>query len=253
MWVPAGMAAVCAVQNAGISCGQSIWQGTIILNSFVWGLFILKDTHFHNNYIGGFLIFGLIVSVVGMTLCFAKKSTENQRVQPSMDESLTSVGSVKSHNDQGSMVLGVGAALFNGIWGGANLVPSKYSPYHGIRYALSYSYGAAIANICLLIAYALLQLIYGRPFPSFHFRVMAFPGFLSGCAWSAGNFCSLYAVNALGEGIGYSLIQASVIISGAWGIILYGELSGYRILIWSFFLLICVATMVGLALEKSSH
>merc|ERR1712137_23114 len=230
----------------------------IILNSFLWGLFILEDTHFYNDFLSALFIVGLIASIVGMILCFPRPKVSDENIvtddsQTSMIATFPTVRQPQKGNaKKSSLVLGVAAALFNGIWGGANLIPSEYAPYHGIHYALSYSFGATIANVTLLLGYAALRKLSGvAPLPPFHFRVMATPGFLSGCLWSAGNFCSLYAVSVLGEGIGYSLIQSSVIISGAWGIIWYRELSGYRILVWSFFLIACVGYMIGLATQKS--
>merc|ERR1712083_1093931 len=145
--------------------------------------------------------------------------------------------------------LGIAAALFNGIWGGANLVPSHYAPYHGIDFVISFADGAAIANVTIAVVYVLIaKFVWRSPLPSPHFRVMALPGFLSGCLWSAGNFCSLYAVNTVGQGIGYSLIQSSVIVSGLWGILYYREMSGKPILYWSACCAVCIAGVLGLAM-----
>merc|ERR1712083_259558 len=148
-----------------------------------------------------------------------------------------------------SPCLGIAAALFNGIWGGANLVPSHYAPFGGIRFVISFAVGAAIANLTLVVIYVfLVKCIWKTKIPSPQFRVMAVPGFASGSLWSAGNFCSLYAVNTIGQGIGYSLIQSSVIVSGLWGILYYREMSGKPILYWSACCAVCIAGVLGLAM-----
>ena len=52
-----------------------------------------------------------------------------------------------------SVALGIGAALFNGVWGGSNLVPSKYAPLHGIHFTISFATGALTANVTIVLIY----------------------------------------------------------------------------------------------------
>lgn len=47
--------------------------------------------------------------------------------------------------------------------------------------------------------------------PSFHLRKMWLPGGTAGLLWSIGNFCSILSVEYLGEGVGYSVTQASIL------------------------------------------
>merc|ERR1712054_659912 len=81
---------------------------------------------------------------------------------------------------------------------------------------------------------------------------MALPGLISGGLWSTGNFCSLYAVNTIGQGIGYSLIQSSVIVSGCWGIFWYRELKGRPVVYWTMCCIVCMVGVLGLASEKQA-
>jgi len=343
-WVPAGVAAVVAVQNVGIAYGQAIWQVTIIMTSCVWGFAILRDEQVQSWWGAGAALLCLVVGVVGMTISFnlyraqgngeedllgleaseqqspippeARHSapaiingTEARAVSPSdlesadqrslplpQSRSTTTVNrGLRSHlsafssvsaisaprpctrstlsdvrfaaddlvpeensqigQKQTSMALGIGAALFNGTWGGSNLVPSKYAPLHGSHFVISFATGALIANVLLVILYVTwIKLGNGKGgvLPSPHFRTMALPGFLSGTMWSAGNFCSLYVVSTIGQGIGNSLIQSSVICSGLWGILLYREMSGKPVLFWSFFCAVCLGGVVLLALERKA-
>jgi glucose uptake protein GlcU len=92
---------------------------------------------------------------------------------------------------------------------------------------LSFAIGAAVANIVLIGAYALLARHYWDcALPSPQFRVMALPGLVSGTLWSMGNFLSLYAVSTLGQGMGQSFVQTGVIVSWLWGIFYYRENQG---------------------------
>jgi glucose uptake protein GlcU len=52
-------------------------------------------------------------------------------------------------------------------------------------------------------------------------------------AGSFGNFFSLISVFYLGEGVGYPLVQTSILISGLWGMLYFREVKGKeRMLKW---------------------
>mmetsp|Transcript_55666 Transcript_55666/g.166757 ORF Transcript_55666/g.166757 Transcript_55666/m.166757 type:complete len:111 (+) Transcript_55666:1219-1551(+) len=59
--------------------------------------------------------------------------------------------------------------------------------------------------------------------PAFHVRIMWRPGCLSGFLYSIGNISGILAITALGDFMGYSLGQGSLIVSGLWGIFFYKE------------------------------
>jgi len=310
-WVPAGIAAVIAVQHVGIACGQAVWQVTIIVTSMLWGCLVLHDEAVHSWCGTAASLLCLAMGIVGMTFSFNMKQPtleaasnalippfgrshshgalcakvapllptsksegscaelgEKKRTRIKTRKSLSDVrfsaddllDCVDKSFDVGevaasprtSMALGISAALFNGVWGGANLVPSHYAPVHGTHFVISFGTGALIANVAIMFAYALVAKFWWRSaLPSPHIRVMTLPGCLSGVLWSAGNFCSLYAVSTLGQGVGYSLIQSSVIVSGLWGIVYFRELRGSAVLCWSVFCALCVGGVLGLAAEKA--
>ena len=85
--------------------------------------------------------------------------------------------------------------------------------------------------------------------PSFHFKQLHKPGFQAGLLWSIANFGSILSVASLGQGIGYSLIQGSMLVSGFWGI-LFGEIKGTeRICKWLISSVVTVIGVVWLSLE----
>lgn len=149
---------------------------------------------------------------------------------------------------------GLAAAVFNGVWGGSNMVPLKVvqqlaqddaadagsassggdgddGPPAGIGYVVSFALGSAAVNVALWVGMAIVQLgIRKQPLPPLHLSVMALPGSLAGILWSIGNFCSMVSVLALGEAIGYSSVQASILVSGLWSMFYYRETSPrYRV------------------------
>jgi glucose uptake protein GlcU len=87
--------------------------------------------------------------------------------------------------------------------------------------------------------------------PSFHFSEMWLPGGLAGLLWSIGNVSSILTVTNLGEGVGYSIVQAQMLIAGLWGILWYREIKGARLIsLW--FLCACV-TVAGIVSLSNEH
>lgn len=110
--------------------------------------------------------------------------------------------------------------------------------------------------------------------PSFHVREMWLAGFIAGGLYSFGNLCSILVVTSLGQGVGYSFVQTSMLgksflfamflllrvskcglmnitVSGLWGIFFFGEVQGFdRILKW---LASSVITIFGILWLSYEH
>jgi len=95
-----------------------------------------------------------------------------------------------------------------------------------------------------------LACVLHKPLPKLHFRVMLVPGSISGILWSIGNIFAIYAVEELGEGVGYGSVQAAIMISGLWGIFYYREIRGLTILWWFLSCTLCVSGIVTISLMK---
>ena len=134
---------------------------------------------------------------------------------------------------------GILSAVFCGLWGGSVMVPMHYSDVpSGLGYVSTFAFGASAVTIAIWIGYWLLGSLpvegdnyvnFGRGWqslPSMHWRVMLAPGSLAGLLWSIGNVSSMVAVSNLGEGVGYSLCQSSMLVSGLWGLFYYKEIKG---------------------------
>lgn len=187
---------------------------------------------------------------------------DNFLSNPSLDE----VEDELRQSSRGTPVLskrtmGLMAAVFNGVWGGSIMVPMHYAPKetHGMGYVISFAIGASIITICLWIArFSYHYFVEGmtlrgsyHSLPPFHFHIMWKPGGIAGFLWSLGNLSSMISVQHLGEGVGYSLTQASMLVSGIWGIFYFREVEGFEIRIKWF--LSAMVTITGILLLSFEH
>jgi glucose uptake protein GlcU len=258
-WVPAGVAAIYAVQHAGLALAQGFWSSLIVLVSFSWGIFVFQEQV--KSTFGAILsVMIMVFGIWGMSYYSAVDHDEDdddddtyrdfrsesssmledyqmvenaiddcrQPIIPIHDETLNT----RNHQYNRQKRIGLLAAAFNGIWGGSVMAPMKYAPEeaHGTGYVISFAFGAVIITTLLWI----LRWIYNysfthswsrayRELPSLHLPVMLLPGCSAGLVWSIGNICSMISVNNLGQGVGYSVTQAAMLVSGRWGIFYYQE------------------------------
>lgn len=268
-WVPASVASVIAVRNIGIAIGQMTWQLLIIVVSFCWGLFLKEKVHSVTGTCIDVSI--LITGLFGMAFAFSlQKPASITSTAPLVNQAddtesfnkdgfrsktdVTFDNASNNGNNGGnngsdpsaspfsapqaaptkdqSAFIGFSAAIFNGLWGGSNLVPLHFAPDSGIDFAISFAIGSLIVSAAMWLFYVIGLSICRRPIPCWHVKVMFWPGFLAGTLWTAGNICSIYAVRVLGQAIGYSCVQASVLISGAWGILWFRELEARAATVW---------------------
>lgn len=142
-----------------------------------------------------------------------------------------------------------------GLWGGSIMAPMKLakSEAQGAHFLLSFSIGASIVTLVFwavrylfyVYQYRSLSEAYGA-LPELHIRVMWVAGGTSGMLWSIGNFFNLITVSYLGQGVGYPLVQSSMLVSGLWGIFYFKEVQGTaRICKW---LLSSLVTLCGILL-----
>jgi len=131
--------------------------------------------------------------------------------------------------------LGIACAIFNGVWGGSNLIPLHFARNDGItglEYTVSFGCGSMVVLCVMWIVRFLYNLALTwstseayHSLPCFHVRRMCWPSALAGAFFSVGKIFSIIAVLFLGQGVGYSLTQTQVLVSGLWGIYYYEEIS----------------------------
>lgn len=116
--------------------------------------------------------------------------------------------------------LGILSAMCAGTYGGSVMVPMKWAPADakGMHYLISFAIGAATVNFSLWIILGLYlshtkgSFLAGyQALPSLHLDKMWWYGGTCGLLWSIGNFFSMISVQYLGQGVGYSVVQSSIL------------------------------------------
>lgn len=157
--------------------------------------------------------------------------------------------------------LGLFFAFLNGLLAATIMIPLHYAPPHstqGIGYSMSFGIAAMIV---VLFAWLLRWIICAvqcrsvkdgyQSLPSFYFKDMLRPGMLAGLLYSIGNLSGIVSIQKLGNFMGYSLNQSSMIVSGLWGIIYYKEIPGFKNIVG--FILSSVIVFVGILLMGRDH
>jgi len=120
--------------------------------------------------------------------------------------------------------LGIACACFHGLWGGSIMVPMHYagSQTKGLSYVISFGIGQYFVLICMWF----LRYMYNvyqckgdftegyRALPPLHLKEMWLAGALCGSIWEIANIGSIVSVQVLGEGVGFSLVQSALLVSG---------------------------------------
>ena len=138
------------------------------------------------------------------------------------------------------------------------IISSPREETQGLGFVFSFAVGAMLINVLLwVIRYAYLFRVTGdvrrayESLPPIHLRKMVLPGGTSGFLWSVGNMASIISVTHLGEGVGYSMTQSAMLVSGLWGIFYFGEISsGPAIRGW---LASACFTVAGILLLSYNH
>lgn len=134
--------------------------------------------------------------------------------------------------------LGLIMAVMNGVFAAFIMIPLHYAPKESTK-GLNFSMSFGIAAVIVVFLCWMLRLGFNAlrlqsvskayaGLPSFHFLIMWKAGILSGLLYSMGSLCGIVSINNLGNFMGYSLNQMSMIISGFWGIFYYKEITGTR-------------------------
>merc|ERR1712173_356997 len=63
-----------------------------------------------------------------------------------------------------------------------------------------------------------------------HVKAGLLPGIIGGTLWNGANLSSLYAIDELGYSVAYPIMQSALIVAALWGVFLFKELKGWRVL-----------------------
>lgn len=109
--------------------------------------------------------------------------------------------------------------------------------------------GAVVVNAGILLCYFGGYALRGQPIPSFQVKTTVGPGLATGTLWAIGNYFSIYATVYLGQAVGATSIQLSMLVAGLWGVFYYKEVKGAALIsAWFLFAAITLAGVVLLML-----
>ncbi|QDZ24882.1 hypothetical protein HOP50_15g74250 [Chloropicon primus] len=253
IWVLNGIAAIAAVQCAGLGVSQATWSAVTIVVSFVWGTCYYREDLPHWNLAvlgivlmtGGVSAVGIISSGrIGGPRTSSKPMEEGTNLRgvsyAKLEEGKGSDvedegGRIKSRHGSASpwgglspRAKGLCFALYVGVANGSFMVPFKSaikdSGLDAVEYVLSFGIGSAGVTAIVLTLWLLLGHHRTPIGPSW--KVALKPSLLTGLLWSAGNFCSIYATQLLDLTVAWPLVQCQLLVSTAWGIFYYHEVQG---------------------------
>jgi glucose uptake protein GlcU len=137
---------------------------------------------------------------------------------------------------------GILSAVWNGVLNGSALLPLHYAKeqgFGGLSYMISFGTGSLITLCVLWILLFAYNYHYTQQqhkgkavsirqsfetMPTFYFKEIGPRGILAGSLSSLETFGSILATTILGQGVGNSLVQSKILISGLWGIFWFKEI-----------------------------
>ncbi|KAG7365033.1 drug/metabolite transporter superfamily protein [Nitzschia inconspicua] len=160
---------------------------------------------------------------------------------------------------------GILGASVNGVMTGGSLVPVHYAAeegFGGAKFFPSMACGAILSNLLIWGVFFCFQAIRDSrrgktmrqtvdEMPKPFFRELWFPASLAGLLLSLAMFTSIISVTYLGQGVGNSLIQSKILVSGLWGIFWYHEIKGAATIAkWFASAGICMLAIIWLSIER---
>eukprot|EP00934_Nitzschia_sp_Nitz4_P004285 Nitzschia sp. Nitz4//scaffold33_size148984//5131//8657//NITZ4_002909-RA/size148984-augustus-gene-0.251-mRNA-1//1//CDS//3329548370//4275//frame0 len=157
---------------------------------------------------------------------------------------------------------GILGAAMNGVFTGGSLVPLHYAKeegFGGANFIISMASGAFITNCLIWVVIFFYNMASMRlsvldtvgSMPKIYFDQLWLPGSMAGVLLGIAMFGSILAVTYLGQGVGNSLVQTKILVSGLWGIFWYKEITGAgTIAKWFLSATIAMVAIIWLSLER---
>jgi len=126
-----------------------------------------------------------------------------------------------------------GMTLVCGVMAGSILIPMDYADkeFHGIVFIPSMAIGAILFAVPVSLGQFWYEGKSSFAALSKEIRLDAAPhGMLSGALFGVASACNIKAIDDLDYATAMVLMQTSILVSGAWGIVLYDELKGKEII-----------------------
>ncbi|KAK2080019.1 hypothetical protein QBZ16_002414 [Prototheca wickerhamii] len=226
-----------AIDALGLAAACALWSATATLSSLAWGVFVAHDRLRHPALATLAVLLLLIgifaVSVAqGMSAPWRRRRSGDALPLLAGDQRRAEGSHESSPTDpphRGSTLVGVAAAVATGLFGGLVLAPMTAAPAakRGLAFVPSLGVGAlAVGPI-----FAVLTLRSSDSFVRLQRSAAVVPGAAAGAIWMLGNAAAAVAAadERVGLAVAYPVMQTlGIVVAGAWGILLFGELPGGR-------------------------
>jgi glucose uptake protein GlcU len=251
IWSLASMLSFVAIRHAGLSVGQGVWSGATILTSFILGVAVAHEK-VHRLPVAITALAVMIAGIAGIALTPARSSVSAEgddegpleqhlaagadgfsripddergvRAPSSSSAPASAARADPSGKTRGQIIFGIAVSVAVGVVNGFIMVPFVFNKVKAIVYLVSFSFGVCAATVFALAAWVVVT----KSVPEFHVRTCALPCILSGALWNVGNASSVYATSYLGQSVGYSLTQLSLLIGGMWAVFFFKEITGTK-------------------------
>jgi len=237
-----------AVDRIGLALGQGIWGGTAMVVSYIWGVVVFHEKPSKiGSSVGGLIM--LVLGVAFIAFCdtirqYVSKKIMRGRIDADVEASIPlrlELDVAASYDDDEAQIIqrdagvysrGVSWAFFVGLSGGSILAPLHYVPLSQQGLVSLPSFGVGAILTAPLVYF--LHVAFTNEKPKLHLRKALGTGLLSGLLWNIGNVLAIVAIGAIGYGVAYPIFQCAILVSGAWGIHVFHEISnmGAIIVFW---------------------
>ncbi|KAL4458531.1 hypothetical protein ABPG75_013396 [Micractinium tetrahymenae] len=251
--------AVTAISLVGLAAATGVWCGTAVLVSFAWGVTVAGDEVAHMGLAAAALalilagIAGIVASAAGggaggqpgetpyMTPAEIPRGPE--RTEEGVGESLLPNNSHAPAepapprwqdrlSPASRIPLGLLAAVLAGAIGGLILAPMLAAPKEarGVQFVPSMAAGALL--VAPLVTAVLTRAGSSISFTQATSSRAAAPGMAAGATWNVGNCLQILAVTnpRVGLAVAMPIMQCGLFVAGLWGIFLFREVRGARML-----------------------
>jgi glucose uptake protein GlcU len=268
MWVPGNFLAMSAVELLGLATAQATWAAAIVVVSFFWGVVLDGAPARLAPVAAGLVVLVIGVVIIaqasegdskggGDTRGAAEGAVEYRPLAEDAATTAAAAADAGTRRSRGDALLGFACVAGVGALAGSIFVPLHFAPANlrdgfdgAFHFAFSQGIGIGLATFfwvpvillaqCRRLPETLQQTTPALPqqgagasrffgAPPMHLRACIAPGMLSGLLWNCGNIGGTMAtLQPLGQGVGYPMSQAAMLVSGAWGVFYFKEITGVR-------------------------
>ena len=130
----------------------------------------------------------------------------------------------------GDVVLGIIFAVLTGLFGGSIGFPSNWTSDEDNNSRLKFLISFAVGCCCIFPITGGWILFVAKDKIEWHLNTCLIPGLFAGLIWNCANVASLYAIQSLGYGVAYPIMQSSLIVANLWGIFVWKEITDKTII-----------------------